>query len=562
MVSKLVQEWLRLDKNPQSRAEIEDLAKQDPEKLEHLMSPRIAFGTAGLRASMEPGFGRMNHVTVLQASQGLAVYVEKNVEDAHARGIVVGHDHRHHSKEFAALTVLAFASRGFKVTFLGQVHTPSVPFAIDLKRAACGVMITASHNPAKDNGYKVYWSNGCQIIPPHDSGIAAAIQDNLEPWTWDIDSVSEILDNPVSITEEYFKSYDSHTYTAVDTDLKFVYTPMHGIGLPYFEQVAKMLGITNQCVIVKEQATPDPDFSTVKFPNPEEKGALDLAYKYGDEHGATVVLANDPDADRFSCAVKTEHGWQQLKGDEVGTLLADFLIKHTKGVAKDKIALLNSTVSSQVTRHLAEHYGCHYEETLTGFKWLGNKAIDLEKEGYTPVLAYEEALGYMCGRVHDKDGVSALHVFVQLLASLQGGALAELERISKLVGYFSQYNSYYTVSDPSQTNKVFTRIRSNGIPTKIGALEVVKWRDLTTGYDSEQPDHKPALPVSKSSEMITAEVKYKSGTARFSTRGSGTEPKIKVYIEARADNAEDAEVIAKGVWDILGKEWFENLPSA
>lgn len=562
MVSKIVQEWLALDHDPKSRAEVERLVKEDPEKLEKLMSPRIAFGTAGLRAAMEPGFGRMNNVTVLQASQGLAVYVEKNVENALERGIVVGHDHRHHSREFAELIVLAFAHRGFKVIFLGQVHTPSVPFAIDLKNAACGVMVTASHNPAKDNGYKVYWSNGCQIIPPHDSGIAESILNNLTPWSWDVSSVSSILENPVSVTEEYFASFSKHVFNELPTDLKFIYTPMHGVGLPYFEAAARMLNIWNQAVVVEEQANPDPDFPTVKFPNPEEKGALDLAFEYGDKHGATIVLANDPDADRFACAVKHNGSWRQLKGDDIGTLLAEFLITNTKNVPRDKIAVLNSTVSSQVTRHLAEHHKCRYEETLTGFKWLGNKAIDLEKEGFTPVLAYEEAIGYMCGSVHDKDGVSALFTFVQLLRSLKGTALDELERISSLVGHFSQYNSYYRVADPSQTSKYFAKARGSGVPSHIGHLKVLKWRDLTEGYDSEQPDHHPVLPVSKSSEMITVELQHEKGTARFTARGSGTEPKIKVYIEARADSAQASESIAKEVWDILGREWFPDLPCA
>lgn len=301
----LAEEWLRLDRDEATRKEIQDLVEtKDVAELELRLCDRIAFGTAGLRASMKAGFAYMNPLTVIQASQGLAAYVLEQDHAAKSKGIIVGYDARYNSKRFAQLAIAAFAARGIKVyTFSEYVHTPLVPFAVSHLGTCAGVMVTASHNPAQDNGYKVYWSNGCQIIPPHDVGIAAAIEENLKPLTWDTAVTSEDVQH--SVTEAYFQALSdllsSKTHSE-SHEIEFVYTPMHGVGLPFMERASKLLGADLSMHVVSAQAQPDPNFPTVKFPNPEEKGALDLAIKAAEAKNFDLLLANDPDADRFSAS--------------------------------------------------------------------------------------------------------------------------------------------------------------------------------------------------------------------------------------------------------------------
>ncbi|KAF5108273.1 hypothetical protein DV453_002403 [Geotrichum candidum] len=524
---------------------------------------------------MQAGFSSMNDLTVLQASQGLAKYVAKTVANAEARGIVIGHDHRYNSKRFAELTALAFSHAGFKVYLYGRlVHTPLVPFGVDELGAACGVMITASHNPAQDNGYKVYWGNGCQIIPPHDFGIAAEILADLVPWTSDTSLIKTEADIVDDLETKYFAKIASKIGSTIsaaeNSGVKFVYTAMHGVGLAPFLKTVDLLGLRDSVVIVEEQAHPDPDFPTVSFPNPEEKGALDLAKSTADKHGITIVLANDPDADRFAVAVKNikTNAWVQITGNQLGALFAENAVNNYEAAGGDfsKLALLNSTVSSQLIASMANVRGFHYEDTLTGFKWIGNRAIDLEKEGFNVPFAFEEAIGYMFPIVHDKDGISAATVFLRWAATTKNFApLDELEKIYQKYGYFEESNSYYISRDSTVTNEIFESIRAyNGAtdyPRTIGRFTVTYWRDLTKGYDSSTADHVPTLPVSASSQMITAKIQgsSESEVVRFTARGSGTEPKLKVYIEARGDSAEGASKLAQEVWDLLAQEWFHRL---
>lgn len=603
------------NQNETTRNEIKQLVKtHNREELEKRLASRIQFGTAGLRGKMEAGFSRMNDVTVIQASQGLACYVLNQIPSSQQMGVVVGHDHRHNSMRFAQLTMIAFQQKGFKVIDLGMVHTPLVAFAVDTRKAACGVMITASHNPKDDNGYKVYWQNGCQIIPPHDVEISKCIEENLEPWSeesWDTTQISQwdenIIERPSQeLTKLYFTKMvqtmrddeivfgapnlqrtppnkigadDDSLFECDDrfdhsssrgSTLSIVYTPMHGVGLPYFQEAAAILGFPAAAVVtVDEQAQPDPDFPTVKFPNPEEAGALDLAMKKADERGIDVVLANDPDADRFAVALKSKGQWKKLTGNELGTLFAWY--QYTQWSKKNngkKLAMVNSTVSSKMLSKLAEKYNFHYDETLTGFKWIGNKAINLEQLGYDVPFGYEEALGYMFSVAHDKDGICAAFVFLQMLLEykVKGiSILGQLEALYKEVGYFAEHNSYYISPSPQITDDVFNYIRreseSDGHhPTTLGEFVVAAWRDLTVGYDSTTENHIPTLPVDASSQMISVLVYDMSSedyrSIRFTARGSGTEPKLKVYIESCAESMPQAQRLAERMWDLLREKWF------
>lgn len=578
---RLANQWLNIDVNSTTRAQINDLINDgNYTKLDELLSNRIVFGTAGLRARMEAGFSRMNDVTVLQASQGLAEYIKSTKGVDQEATIVIGHDHRNNSKRFAELTASAFLIKGFTVYYLEHnCATPMVPFAIDMYRSLGGIMITASHNPKDDNGYKVYWSNGCQIIPPHDHGIQESILQNLEPTLtnmWETEAIMD-TDKLINCFDQVNTNYEDHLISTLKPtqleDFKYVYTPMHGVGLRFAQKIAMAYTKVDNFVVVNEQANPDPEFTTVKFPNPEEKGALDLAIATADKNNVSLIVANDPDADRFTAAFKSNVSkkWKQLSGNEIGILFADYVIQRAIANGEDlsKIYILNSTVSSQMLRSIAAIEGCHFEDTLTGFKWIGNKAIELEGENFSVPFAYEEAIGFMFPTVHDKDGISAMVMFLQLYNNLLLQKLdpqQKLEQLYQKYGYFKQCNGYYITPSPEIMDEIFNKVirveqdASNPpYPSNIGIYSVDEWRDLTIGFDSTTPDHKPKLHVDPNSQMVT--VKLLTGIngefIRFTARGSGTEPKLKVYIEAKAETVTRSQELASDVWDTLCREWFK-----
>ncbi|CEP61317.1 phosphoribomutase PRM15 LALA0_S03e00166g [Lachancea lanzarotensis] len=596
-----VSAWFENDKNEHTRKEITELVNsQNWHELHLRLDSRIAFGTAGLRARMEAGVSRMNTLTVLQASQGLAKYLQDKFPTN--KSVVVGHDHRFNSKEFAQVTIAAFLQLGFTVYDLCfvendgtqdvYVHTPLVPFAIDQLNASGGVMITASHNPKLDNGYKVYYSNGCQIIPPHDRLIAQSIDDNLKPWddAWNYDSIKagaiasgKLIDAKSDITQKYVSAVAKRlVFTELSSTKNkpwFVYTPMHGVGSEIFERIVeKVWGLKGNVdyLCVPQQKNPDPEFPTVSFPNPEEKGALDLAISLAEKNDISFVLANDPDADRFSAAVKYENKWKQLSGNEIGFLFAQqtwdsYKQENEEFQRANPLVLINSTVSSQMIKRMAEVEGFEYRDTLTGFKWLGNQARSLEKEGLYVPFAFEEAIGYMFSKVvHDKDGISAAVVFLQMIANWKAKGLSPIDILRRAFaryGYFQEYNGYYTVPNPTVTNVIFGAIRDSyrnhgqQHPSTLGdEFTVETFTDLTIGYQSDTPNNVPRLPVDSSSQMITAVLRsrlHSDDYVRFTTRGSGTEPKLKVYIEAISDSEEKARALAKRTWDTLKECWFK-----
>lgn len=591
-VTALVNQWLEIDVNEETRSEIQSLVKENNyELLQKKLGKRIQFGTAGLRASMEAGFAHMNDVTVLQASQGLVNYL---IANNCPRSLVVGYDHRYHSQRFAEITASVALTKGFTVYYLGNinvlsdvavenyaqrayVHTPMVPFTIDQTGAGAGVMVTASHNPAKDNGYKVYYGNGCQIIPPVDSGIAQSIDDNLQPWS-EVWNVKENFDKGIrngllvlvkkEMTEKYLSVVSDKLVKEKSISYQFVYTPMHGVGQEIVDKVLKEVFETSNGITVQEQMIPDPDFPTVKFPNPEEKGALDLAISVANNNNINVVLANDPDADRFSVAVRNEEGiFQQLTGNEIGFLFAMYVIETTPKDILSNVFLLNSTVSSQILNSMAEIDGFNFEDTLTGFKWIGNRAIHYKNEGYSVPFGYEEAIGFMFNTVNDKDGVAALAIWLQLyekwFATTGLNPIAKLHQGYEKYGWYKECNGYYKFDDLSKATKVFSAIRESyspsSFPENIGPFSVQAWRDLTVGFDSTTSDNVPILPVDGASQMITATLKDETSghIVRFTCRGSGTEPKLKVYIEGRGNSEKEAVGIARLCWDTLKEHWFK-----
>ncbi|XP_046852063.1 glucose 1,6-bisphosphate synthase-like [Xenia sp. Carnegie-2017] len=581
-IDRGINEWLRMDKNTKTVAEVKKLiSDKNHDELHKRFCSRISFGTAGLRSKMGAGFTYMNDLTVIQASQGLCKYVQDLFSNVKEKGIVIGFDARHNSERYAFLAATAFLSQGIKVHLFGKiVPTPYVPYTVKKYKCAAGVMITASHNPKEYNGYKVYLDNGAQIKSPHDTHISRCIQENLEPWesSWEIDLIktSPHRTNPLEdINNLYFEDIMKlcHYRNVMESSqLKITYTPVHGVGYEYAKMAFAAFGL-KPFVSVQEQIEPDPEFSTVKYPNPEEgKSVLDLAVKTANENGSTLILANDPDADRLGVAEKQSNGtWKIFSGNEIATLVGWWLMEchkksHPNDMPGQNVAMAASTVSSQILKTMAKMEGFLYDETLTGFKWIANRADEFLSKGKTVLFAFEEAIGFMCGTcVLDKDGISACVVLAELacfLAQKQVLLTQQLQNIFDKYGIHVTFNGYYLCYDSKTIVKIFQNIRimnKGDYPNFCGKYQIVGLRDLTTGFDSMQPDKKATLPVSSSSQMITF---YFDNGCTATLRTSGTEPKIKYYSElisdpSKRENKEVCEGKIKDVVNVIVREFLK-----
>ncbi len=444
-------------------------------------------------------------------------------------------------------------------------------------------MVTASHNPKDDNGYKVYWENGAQIVEPHDKGISQCIMENLKPW--EIPSIDTLISSSLcpdpteDVKVNYFRSlYECIGYRGKEQNGKvknfpIVYTPMHGVGKEWMRCAFEQFGIEPYIGVV-EQLEPDGDFPTVEFPNPEEgKGALRLALETAERVGSRLVIANDPDADRLAIAERhpLTGEWKIFNGNEIGILLAHWCwinYARTHKVEPSQCVVLNSTVSSKMLASLAQQEGLCYEETLTGFKWLGNKVFDL-RENSNPALqkrfvfAFEEAIGYMVTDLClDKDGISAGVMFAELALELYSNSgnrtvLQQLDSLYEKYGYFSCRSTYFFCYDPQLMTVIFDRIRNQGRYLHSlgrGQFIVKHYRDLTVGIDTRQPSRKPTLPISSSTHMITF---YFEGGATVTLRGSGTEPKLKIYLEVVGNDRELVHQISKTLERLVADELLE-----
>ncbi|KAK4472742.1 hypothetical protein MN116_003966 [Schistosoma mekongi] len=557
-LAETFQEWMRYDKNENTRSQIQLLKEKGSwDELRKILLDRMAFGTAGLRAKMGPGYSQMNDLTIIQTTQGLLKYSLKTFPNLMSDGIIVGYDARHNSKKWALIVANIFLNANCKVyLFRDAFPTPMVAFGVKLFKTALGVMITASHNPKDDNGYKVYWSNGCQIISPHDKGISGCILESLIPLetSWSIDTVETnplCLDPMPKLLKTYCRLQKGRLCFTESENSKcqipFVYTPMHGVGWEAVKTLVSYFGFP-PLEPVPEQIIPDPDFPTVDYPNPEEgRSALNLAIKHAEFVKSTIIFANDPDADRLAVAEKQTSGqWKMFNGNELGALFGWWLSLewriHNPQVTPSSVAVLSSTVSSKILKTIAEHEGFRFEETLTGFKWLGNRACDLESQNIKTIFAFEEAIGFMCGDVvWDKDGVGALAVMAEMASYVYHERKLLSEQLVEIYNIYGQHisnNGYYFCYEPEKIVKMFNRLRNwpnepnpKGYPQKVGRFRITGIRDLTVGYDDHYPNFKPVLPVSASSQLITFD--FDNG-ATLTLRTSGTEPKIKYYSELRS----------------------------
>ncbi|CAH2076982.1 unnamed protein product, partial [Iphiclides podalirius] len=564
-----VESWLKHDKNPTTRQEVlDDIANSSWDKLRRTMLHRLSFGTAGLRGRMGAGYKCMNDVVVLQTAQGLLSYLRKVCHQSQLQnGVVVGYDGRHNSERFAELTAKVFASASTPVHLFSRVcPTPYVAFATIMYGAAAGVMVTASHNPREDNGYKVYWGNGTQVIGPHDENILDEIRQCLDipDEHWSVDGIRShelVKDCSAEVIEKYNEYIRDSLHGDVlkqnrQSGIRCVYSAMHGVG---YEYVLKAFAAADleEPFSVAEQQNPDPDFPTVKFANPEEKECLQLSIQLAKERGVSLILVNDPDADRLAVAEydQSKGSWKVFTGNEMGALLGWWMLWQHQQHSQDRdVYLLASFVSSKMLKAIVKGQG-HFVETLTGFKWMGNTTLLLSQQDKKTLFAFEEAIGYMCGaRVPDKDGVSAAVQVASLASHLHSKGLSlngQLQALYREFGYHVSHNGYYVCHEPATIQRIFRRIRNyhgSGVyPKKVGSCEIVHLNDFTEGVKiPEKANGEAHLTVIgtgldqdyTSGEMVA--FRCHNGLS-VTVRTSGTEPKLKFYTELVCDAPTERE---------------------
>jgi phosphomannomutase len=535
-----VDAWSAGDPDETTRAELQRLlAAEDFGELEDRFAGALEFGTAGLRGVVGAGPNRMNRAVVRAATAGLAAYLLATVPDATRRGVVVARDGRRMSKEFAEDAAAVLAAAGIPALVRpGLTPTPLCAFLVERLGASAGVMVTASHNPPEYNGYKVYWGNGAQIVPPHDVGIAAAIARvgpaREIPLADLADARAHGLGREIGpeLDQAYLEGILAHRLHAGEgTDLTIVYTPMHGVGGPLALEALRRAGFANVHP-VEEQLQPDPTFPTVRFPNPEEPGAMDLSRALAERTQADLVMANDPDADRLAVLTREDSGQlRALTGNEVGVLLGHYLL--TQGPRRDRPLVMTTIVSSTQLSAMALHLGALYDETLTGFKWIANRALErAAKDGAELVFAYEEALGYTVGTlVRDKDGIGAALAMADLAGwtrargATVGGYLEEIQR--EFGVYVSKQRSFTLpgTTGAETIARVMEAFRKEP-PTRVGSRTVEWVKDYKARTRTAQGRTEPlTLPASN---VIAYGLE---GGAQVTLRPSGTEPKIKYYFE-------------------------------
>ncbi len=571
-----VESWRADDPDPETRAELGRLLEAGAvdELRDRFVGP-LAFGTAGLRGLIGGGPNRMNRKVVLRATAGLCAYVLAHVEGAADRGICIGFDGRRLSREMAADAAEVAAGMGLKVyAFDEVVPTPVLAFACLETRAAAGIMVTASHNPPDYNGYKVYWENGAQIIEPTDAGIAAAIAE-----VGALDSIARRSRSDAreagrleplgqGLVDAYLAGVrGASVHPGLPRDVSIAYTALHGVGDRVARAALADAGFT-EVWSVPEQAEPDGAFPTVEFPNPEEDGAMDLVLALGRAKGADLVLANDPDADRLAVAARGAGGdFVQLTGNEVGCLLGHYLLD--QGPAGDARLVVNTIVSSPMLGAIARAHGARYEQTLTGFKWIANTALRLEREGARFVFGYEEALGYTIGQlVRDKDGISTAVCVADMAAwcKSQGKTLLdELEAVWRRYGMFlsRQVSKVHPGREgKAEIARVMSAVRDTP-PAAVGGHAVAAFLDLSTGERRAADGSVTPLGLPRG-DVLAMELE---GGHRVMLRPSGTEPKIKFYFDVRVDMApaesvEDARGRGEALLDALAAGLAEATGSA
>jgi len=521
---ELAEAWLLADPDVTTRLETHGILESgDPEELEACFGNHLEFGTAGLRGPLRTGPNGMNRLLVRQVAGALVDAIIAGEFGAGEPHLVVGYDARHGSTDFAYDTARIALGRGVRCSLLPEpLPTPVLAFAVRHLEASAGVMVTASHNPRADNGYKVYGPDGALIASPLDAAVSnRMLALPLQPESA-LAKTGDDAQSPASlaVVDRYLDLVTApHRSTSV-RDLRIAYTPLHGVGGGVMTRALAAAGFSS-IATVASQAAPDPNFPTAAFPNPEEPGALDELLALGQAISADIAIANDPDADRLAVAVPTRDGWRLLGGDEVGCLLADYLLQ---APAPDTRAALvvNTVTSSSLLGRIADHHGAIHKQTLTGFKWV--MAARAAHPEHRLVCGYEEALGYAVNdRIRDKDGISAALAIASLAADLKGRGESLLDRLHQLHdrhGVVTNGQRPIRLEHASAQDLVMDGLRAHP-PAKLGGDRVDAVHDLRSGFGDLPP---------------TNGLMFETGDARVTIRPSGTEPKLKVYGEVAPRN--------------------------
>lgn len=550
-VQERYQEWLdHLQDADPLKEELKNI-KDDPAEIEDRFYQDLKFGTAGLRGKVGAGTNRMNFLTVGKASQGIADYIVSHGKEAMDRGVVIAHDPRHFSKEFSELAAGIFAANGIKVyTFPDLRPTPELAYMVRRLHTISGINITASHNPKEYNGYKAYWEDGCQVSSDVADGMTEKIN-AVDIWTGikTSDYKQGVEEGKITVLgPEYDREYLDkieglaiHSGDELDLSIPLVYTPLNGCGSIPFRQMLKDRGFTNW-QIVPEQENPDPDFTTVGYPNPEDPKAFALAEKYGQEFNAELLMATDPDSDRFAIEIRNKEGkYIPLNGNQTGYLLVNYILEghKTAGTLPAKGAMVKSIVTSTLSTIMAEAYGVKMFETLTGFKNICGKIPYLHEHGYTYLFGYEESVGYAaCEDIRDKDGISAGMLVAEAAAYYrkQGKTLWDvLQEIYAKYGYFAEDEPNIVlegIPGAERIQRMMKWIRAN-LPEEVAGSRVEKIIDYTNGYEDIPPQN--ALRF------------FLANGSWFAIRPSGTEPKIKFYFYSNQDSRENALRVNKEI---------------
>ena len=551
---KKYNEWLeKLSKDGKLYKELVQVT--DEEEVRDRFYKDLSFGTAGLRGKIGAGTNRMNMITVGRATQGIADFIVSKGCEAMERGVVIAHDPRHFSKEFSELAAVIFAANGIKVyTFPDLRPTPELAFMIRKLHAVSGINITASHNPKEYNGYKAYWDDGRQV----SAEIADAMTDclaNVDQWnavrTSDYNKMIEAGIITV-LGDEYDRMYLDriealaiHSGDELDLSIPIVYTPLNGCGSIPFRQMLNDRGFTNW-TIVPEQEKPDPDFTTVGYPNPEDPKAFKLSEEYGRKTGAEVLLATDPDSDRFAIEIRNSDGeYVPLNGNQTGYLLVNYILEghKTAGTLPKKGAMVKSIVTSTLSTRIAKAYDVEMFETLTGFKNICGKIPYLHEHGYTYLFGYEESVGYAaCEDIRDKDGISAGMLVAEAAAYYrkQGKTLWDvLNEIYQKYGCFAEDEPNIVlegIEGSERIARMMKWIRENE-PKEIAGIKVSRIIDYINGYKDIPPQNCLRF--------------FLENDTWFAIRPSGTEPKIKFYFYSCQDTLEKAKQVNTAIKDAV-----------
>jgi len=515
-----VENWIADDPDPKTASQLRDLLdREDESTLQRYFNGFLQFGTAGLRGPIGPGPSCMNRAVVGRAAAGIASYMKKR----EMKSVIIGRDARHGSEDFTYETAEIMSGAGMQVYILPRpLPTPVLAFATSYLGCDIGIMVTASHNPPEDNGYKVY-------VGPVADGINYAASQIINPtdqfMATEIAAVARLKSLPrgnkwTVLNEDVVNEYISRTSALAPRpgDLKVVYTAMHGVGTEIVSKVFSQAGFHN-LILVDEQCTPDPNFPTVAFPNPEEPGAIDLALAKAKATDADLVIANDPDADRCAAAINDPNsGWRMLRGDELGVILGEWIARsHPRGTFG------NSIVSSSALRKICAHYGIDFKEVLTGFKWLA-KIEDL-------AFGYEEAIGYCVDSetVNDKDGISAAIFLAQVTMDLARDGLSLVDLLNQVWdrhGFHGTEQISIRVKDMSSIARLLTQLRHNP-PREVAGRSVISIDDLAAPTDG--------LPPTDGLRM------WLDGDIRIIIRPSGTEAKMKCYVEVVTSTSAESQ---------------------